>query len=315
MMSVGAIGQLPMPIVWTLHDMWAFCGAEHYAEDTRWRTGYDGHNRPAHESGVDLNRWIWARKRRLWKNPMQIVAPSRWLAELAQQSALMADWPIEVIPNAINIKEWAPMDKRVAREALNLPPDVPLVLFGAMGGSTDLRKGFDLLTKALDRLFTAGSTGLELLVFGGQRINTSERLRFPARYLGHLSDDLSLKLVYNAADVLVIPSRLDNLPNTGVEALACGTPLVGFDVGGMSDLILHKDTGYLARPQNASDLADGIRWVLAQRNQDLSTPLGTAARRHAEAHFASPIVAEKYCRLYETVLQTQQDAQSAKTNS
>lgn len=315
MLSVGEIGRLPMPIVWTLHDMWAFCGAEHYAEDARWRSGYDVHNRPAHESGFDLNRWIWARKRRIWKSPMQIVAPSHWLAGLARQSALMGDWPIEVIPNAIDTKEWTPIDKRVAREALNLPPDVPLVLFGAMGGSADPRKGFDLLTEALDRLFTAGGTGLELLVFGGKRINTSETLGFPARYLGHLSDDLSLQLVYSAADVLVIPSRLDNLPNTGVEALACGTPLVGFDVGGMSDLILHKDTGYLARPQNASDLADGIRWVLTQRHQDLSTPLGAAARRHAEAHFAAPIVAQKYRQLYETVLQTQHAAQTATTNS
>ncbi|NKI36427.1 glycosyltransferase [Wenzhouxiangella sp. XN79A] len=311
MLSIRAIAQLPMPVIWTLHDMWAFCGAEHYADDTRWRAGYARHNRPPHEGGLDLNRWVWARKRRLWKRPMHIVAPSCWLADLAQRSALMADWPIEVIPNAIDTNDWAPVDKRVARQALGLPDDVPLVLFGAMGGGADPRKGFDLLEDALGGLSAETDLDIMLLVFGGGPNKEAAKLEFPARYLGHLGDDLSLRLVYSAADMLVIPSRLDNLPNTGVEALACGTPLVGFDVGGMSDLILHKGTGYLARAQDGADLARGIRWVLAQRRRDLSTPLGSAARLHAETKFAAPVVAEQYRRLYASVLETNAAVPSA----
>lgn len=304
MLSVAAIGDLTMPIVWTLHDMWAFCGAEHYTDDTRWQCGYTSGNRPEQESGVDLNRWVWSRKRRHWKRPMQIVAPSRWLADLASQSALMADWPVEVIPNAIDTDFWAPVDKRIARQALGLPGAVPLVLFGAMGGNSDPRKGFDLLSESLGRLSAQGDLDLMLLVFGGTRAGDAKLDAFPIHRFGHLSDDLSLRLIYNAADLLVIPSRLDNLPNTGVEALACGTPLVGFDVGGIGDLVHHRETGYLAQAEDAADLAEGMRWVLAQRRDDLTTPIGVTARKHAEKHFAATVVANQYQQLYQAVLDT-----------
>lgn len=308
MLSVAAIGNLRMPIVWTLHDMWAFCGAEHYADDSRWQNGYTRVNRPEHESGWDLNRWVWSRKRLHWKRPMQIVAPSRWLADCTRRSALMAEWPVEVIPNAIDIEFWAPVDKRIARQALGLPDEVPLVLFGAMGGHSDPRKGFDLLTEALDHLSEQGDLDLMLMVFGGSRGGNTKPSAFPIHCFGHLSDDLSLRLIYNAADLLVIPSRLDNLPNTGLEALACATPLVGFDVGGIGDLICHRETGYLAKAEDPADLAEGIRWVVAQRRHDLSTRIGTAARKHAETRFAEAVVAEQYLQVYQTVLDYQNAA-------
>jgi len=315
MLSIRAIAKLPMPVIWTLHDMWAFCGAEHHTHDDRFKSGYTKDNRPFHESGPDLNRWVWSRKRRLLRRPLQIVTPSNWLANAARESALMSDWPIAVIPNAIDTETWTPMNKTMARMSLGLPESLPLVLFGAMGGSSDLNKGFDLLTTALERLSMGGDLNLKLLAFGGSRPDGNHSLAFPAKYFGHLHDDLSLRLLYNAADVLVIPSRLENLPNTGVEALACGTPLVGFDVGGMRDLILHKETGYLARAQDSQDLAEGIRWVLAQRDQNLSSPLSAAARRHAEDRFSAPLIAQQYRRLYETVLQTQNDAQPPTSKS
>ena len=305
MLSIRSIANLPMPVVWTLHDMWPFCGAEHYTDDERWKTGYTPNNRPAHEAGFDLNRWVWSRKRQLWRRPRQIVTPSRWLAGLARQSALMSDWPIEVIPNAIDTETWVPTDKAAARKALGLPDTLPIVLFGAMGGGADPRKGFDLLSEALGQLSADENLNLMLLVFGSSKSGKEQDFGFPTHFLGHLHDDLSLRLIYNAADVLVIPSRLDNLPNTGVEALSCGTPLVAFNVGGMGDLISHKETGYLARAHDSADLAAGIRWVLENSSVDSISPLSSAARLFAQTHFAEKVVAEQYRDLYGTVLEQQ----------
>lgn len=149
MFSIGEIGKLRKPLVWTLHDMWAFCGAEHYTEDQRWREGYRRENRPGHESGFDLNRWVWNRKSRHWRRPMQIVTPSSWLASCVRESALMQGWPVRVIPNALDTEAWKPVDKRLARGLLDLPEDGPILLFGAVGGGRDPRKGFDLLLAAM----------------------------------------------------------------------------------------------------------------------------------------------------------------------
>ena len=116
MLSIAEIGRLCKPVVWTLHDMWAFCGAEHYTEEFRWREGYRKDNRPGYESGFDLNRWTWVRKRKHWARPMHIVTPSHWLAQCVRESALMRDWPVSVIPNPIDTERWQPLDQALARE-------------------------------------------------------------------------------------------------------------------------------------------------------------------------------------------------------
>src|SRR5665647_38457 len=185
MMSIADIGNIRKPVVWTLHDMWAFCGAEHYTEDHRWRDGYIANNRPRHESGFDLNRWTAARKLKHWSRSMQIVTPSRWLAGCAKQSVLMRDWPITVIPNTIDTNVWLPVSKVLARQLLRLPPDVPLLMFGAVGGAEDPRKGFDLLQAALNYL-RGQLPDLELVVFGQLAPQTAVDMGFPVHYTGHL---------------------------------------------------------------------------------------------------------------------------------
>lgn len=322
MLSVADIGCIRKPLLWTLHDMWAFCGAEHYTEEFRWLDGYRKDNRPVYESGFDLNRWTWARKRKHWQRPFQIVTPSRWLADCARQSTLMRDWPIVVIPNALDTDLWQPIQKRLARELLVLPQDEPLMLFGAMGGGRDPRKGFDLLVTALRHL-RGEIKGMRLLVFGQLAPKESPDLGFPVHYTGHLHDDLSLRAIYSAADALVIPSRQDNLPNTAVEALACGTPVIAFDSCGMPDIVDHQHTGYLARAFDTEDLAQGIRWVMQAHDDAISDHSGTVksqsvtnganetatqswlginARQQAVARFSYPVVADEYARLYTSLI-------------
>jgi len=297
MLSIADIGRIEKPIVWTLHDMWAFCGAEHYTEEFRWREGYRRDNRPPYESGFDLNRWTWQRKRKHWQRPMHIVTPSRWLGDCVHESALMRDWPVSVVPNCLDTDRWSPLDQSLARELLELPADMPLLLFGAIGGGRDPRKGFDLLQAALQHLRDESSVlGLELVVFGQRAPQSQPSLGFPIHYTGHLHDDISLRALYSAADAMVVPSRQDNLPNTAVEAHACGTPVVAFNTGGLPDIVEHQCTGYLAKAFETEDLAQGIAWVLAQR---ASGQLGQQARERAVARFSEGVVAQGYGVVYE----------------
>ncbi len=301
MLSIADIARIRKSIVWTLHDMWAFCGAEHYTTDHRWRDGYRADNRPDHESGFDLNRKTWQRKRKHWRQPLQIVCPSQWLADCVKASALMVDWPVSVVPNPIDTDRWQPIDQRLARQLLGLPQDCPLLLFGAMGGGLDLRKGIDLLLAALTQLRMEDNFhALQLVVFGQHTPQSPPQLGFPVHYTGHLHDDLSLRAVYSAADAFVIPSRQDNLPNTGLEAHASGTPVVAFNTGGLPDIVDDRVTGALAEPFEPASLAACIRWVL--EDPERCTSLGAAARERAERLWAPLIVADMYKQVYDHLL-------------
>jgi glycosyltransferase involved in cell wall biosynthesis len=297
MLSIADIARIRKPIVWTLHDMWAFCGAEHYTTDYRWCDGYHRDNRPQYESGFDLNRWVWQRKRKYWRRPMQIVCPSHWLADCARSSALMANWPVAVIPNPIDTARWQPIDQRLARQLLGLPQDCLLLLFGAMGGGKDPRKGGDLLLAALAQLCCESSLhNIQLVVFGQLAPQSPLQLGFPVHYTGHLHDDLSLRALYSAADVMLIPSRQDNLPNTGLEAHACGTPVVAFNTGGLSDIVDERVTGVLAEPFDPASLASSIRWLL--EDEQRRRAMGSAARERAERLWNPPRVAGLYAEVY-----------------
>lgn len=297
MMSIADIGRLTKPTVWTLHDMWAFCGAEHYTDGFRWRDGYSAANRPANESGFDLDRWTWRRKQRHWRRPFQIVTPSRWLAGCVEQSLLMGSWPVTVIPNPIDTEIWRPVDKLHARKMLDLPPEASILLFGALGGDEDPRKGFDLLRDALQHL-RGRLTGLELVVFGQLAPSREIPLGFPIRHTGYLHDDEKLRLLYSAADAVAVPSRLEAFGQTASEAHACGTPVVAFNTGGLADIVAHRETGYLAKPFDVIDLAAGIEWVLEAKGSGQS--LGAAARDRACRLWNSPVVARQYAALYES---------------
>jgi len=229
---------------------------------------------------------------------MHIVTPSRWLATCVRESALMHEWPVSVVPNPINTQAWQPIEKATACRLIGVPEDVPLLLFGAAGGTTDPRKGFDLLLAALRRIRPAISE-LQLVVFGELRPKVPPDLGFPIHYLGHLHDDISLRVSYSAATALVIPSRQDNLPNIGVEALTCGTPVVAFDTCGLPDIVVHGETGYLARPFDVDDLADGLISVLSQ---GANPEIGRRCRSYAVERFSSVTVAEQYKRIYRAAL-------------
>lgn len=301
-LSIEDLGRIRKPLVWTFHDMWPLCGAEHVTDDgphARWRTGYFPDNRVPGSSGLDLDRHTWNRKRRAWTRPVQVVSPSRWLADCVRNSALMHDWPVTVIPNVLQTDVFKPLDREHSRHALNLPLDRPIVLFGALGGTRDPNKGYDLLLEALHILSLGGAQPL-CVVFGQGEPRQPLPVPFPVRWMGHIGDDTTLALIYSAADVMVAPSRLENLPQSGTEAHACGCPVVAFDCTGLPEVVEHQATGYLARPFDPRDLANGIAWVLGESG--LRRRLGDAARARAVRLWSPQAVVPAYVQLYESVI-------------
>jgi len=304
-LSIEAIGRINKPVIWTLHDMWAFCGTEHYVkdkEDARFKFGYRKDNCPTENKGIDIDRWVWSRKKRAWSNPITIISPSNWLAECAQQSMLMRDWPIYVVPNPIDTNIYRPHEKGWCRDVLGLPKEVPLILFGAIGGSKDPRKGFDLLIDALNKLReSVHLRDAHCVIFGQGKPEMEPPLGYPIHWMGHLHDDPTLALLYNAADVVVVPSRQENLPQSGTEAHACGTPVVAFNVTGLVDIVRHKETGFLAKPFDTSDLANGIIWVLDNKERYIS--LSREARSRATRNWSQKIIAQKYLSIFEKLIE------------
>jgi len=301
-LSIEEIGRINKPLVWTLHDMWGFSGAEHVSDDgerARWRHGYTRENRSKDHRGLDIDRWVWNRKRRAWNTPFEIVAPSNWLAECAKNSSLMSEWPITVIPNALDINQFQPWDKKIAREVLGLPINEPLLLFGAHGGSRNFNKGWDILENAL-KMVANNIEGVHGVIFGQTEPSNAPRVGMPLHWMGHLHDDATLSLLYSAADVMIVPSRKEAFGQTASEAHACGTPVVAFRSTGLLDIVSHKKSGWLADQYNYEDLARGIQWVL--EDHDRQKKLGEKARRISEKNFSYPVIAKKYIQVYERAL-------------
>jgi len=299
---IESLARIDKPIVWTLHDMWAFTGGCHYNETCE---KYENHCGacPILQSNQenDLSCKIWRRKERTWKNlDLTVIAPSSWMGECAKKSALFSEARIKVIPNGIDLNHFKSIDKDVARNILNLPKNKKLLLFGAINALSDKRKGFPLLKEALKKYFSREWKDIELVVFGSSRPGKEEIFNFKTHYLGQLHDEISLVLAYSASDIMIVPSMQDNLPNTVVESLACGTPVIAFDIGGIPDMVIHKENGYLSKPFDTSDLADGIKWLLEDKERwDI---LSQNARKKAEREFDINKVASRYIKVYQDIL-------------
>jgi glycosyltransferase involved in cell wall biosynthesis len=301
-MKIETLEKLKKPIVWTLHDMWPFTGGCHY-DDECGKFKQSCGKCPLLDSDYerDLSRQVWARKQKSWRNvPVVVVATSYWLAEMARSSSLFKDKRIEVIPNGIDTNKYQPLDKRVARDACGLPQDKKLVLFSAFNVVTDKRKGNQFFVPALRKMAEEGwGENTELVVIGASLPENPPDLGLKVHYMGHLSDEISQVLLYAAADVTVAPSMQENLSNTVMESLSCGTPVVAFNIGGMPDMINHQQNGYLATPFEKDELAAGIMWVLEDNVRH--DTLSQRARQTVLERYSLKLVAHRYLALYESI--------------
>ncbi len=291
-------------VVWTLHDLWPVSGICHYTRRCdRFITGCkECQFLPAQIIHYDLARRVWEKKRNIYRDSgIHFVACSEWLANLARMSGLTMGLGVSSIPNPIDTRVFRPYDKWEARKELGLPLTGRNIVLFVSQKLTDARKGASLLIKAIGKLRTyhpgtAGSIVVALL--GSRSDELISRIHFPVVELGYIAGDERLAKVYSAADVFVLPSTEDNLPNTIMEALACGVPCVGFDVGGIPEMIDHKKNGYVAPVGNTADFAEGIRWIL--KNKD-DMPLSDNAVKKVRAMYSEKVVAEKYIDLYRSM--------------
>jgi len=306
MLSISDVAKIKKPIVWNAHDMWLFCGAEHVTEDTRWVDGYRLDNRPSGEMGFDLNRWTWQRKRKIFGDKeINFIAPSQWIARCIKSSPLFHNPKVNVIPNCLDTSFWHPVDQHEARRFLGLPLGVPLIGFGTFHSNHYDFKGFGELKKTLE-LLSKQYSDLELVVFG-QKKGPERIANFKVNYVGYISDDNILKQIYGAVDLIVMPSRIEAFGQVASEAQSCGKPVVAFRTGGLSDIIEHRKTGYLAEPFYPEDLLEGIKWILEQldvinNHAVADASLGSYARERAISQYSYNVCAKDYFELYSKIL-------------
>jgi len=305
-LSIDDIKKIRQPIVWTMHDMWPFTGGCHYAGTcAEYKMGCKSCGQLKKQEKTFLSSIVFCEKIKSYaKTKMVCVSPSQWLADCARESFLLRQKKVFVIANGIDLETYRRNNRNFSRKLFRIRPEEKLILYGAMSATSDKRKGYDLLKKAIEILRRrAQGKSIKIMVFGASEPENKEEMGFEVVYTGRIYDDLTLSLMYNCADVFVAPSREDNLPNTVVEALSCGVPCVAFAIGGMPDMIEHKRNGYLARPFDAEDLEKGIEFVLkdAARWQELSFQAEEKARRS----FDAKTVSWRYMKLYEEVLRNQ----------
>ena len=298
LVAMRALRRIDKPIVWTMRDMWPLTGGCHYAMDCdRYEAGCGRCPQLASKRRWDLSRAVVKAKRGGIPSGLQVVGISDWLSDCAGRSEIFREHQIRTISNNIDTRSFSPLPTQIARQALNLPVDKQLVLVGAQR-VTDFYKGFDRFLEALSQ---TDSRSMHIVTFGRSAHEAMEEIDLPKTHLGFLSDAVSLRLAYSAADVFVAPSLMDAFGKTLAEALACGTPVVCFDATGPRDIVAHKETGYRAKPYESSDLAAGIDWVLSQDTQGAER-LRRQSRNRAVEQFDSRVIARQYKTLYEEIL-------------
>ena len=292
------------PIVWTMHDMWAFTGGCHYTGDCeRFRESCGCCPVLGTTSSNDHSHVNWKRKQVSWQGlEMDLVCPSHWIAEECERSSLLSEKRRHVIYNGIDIESFRPHEKSAARAALGLPADEFLIAFGAYGAG-DPRKGLPVLLDAL-RIFRTriGNSKCRLIVFG-QGVIDDSLFPFPTHKVGFIKDENKLALLYSASDVFCAPSQQEVFGLTAVESLACGTPVVAFKTGGLIDIIDHCCCGYLSEPFRADSLADGLSFVYSRcLSADDKSIMHRESRVRAETLFDIRSIARQHLELYRSVL-------------
>lgn len=292
------------PIVWTLHDMWPLTGICHHARTCDRFTFSCGNCFFLHKpNSNDLSHQVFNEKQKVYsKTNIHFVGCSQWITNKAKSGKLTQNQSVISIPNSIDINKFRQTDKTIARKKLNLPLNKKLLLFGALNIS-DKRKGIDYLSESLHiiqqnnpRFFDE----IELVVFGQVKSEVRSLFTIPIHSMGYLTDEENIISLYNAVDVFVTSSLEENLPNTIMEAMACGVPCIGFNIGGIPEMIDHEKNGYVAEYQSAEDLSKGIYRVLSEADY---SSLSAHAIHKVNENYSEEIIAQKYSKLYVELMQ------------
>lgn len=298
------------PVVWTMHDLWPATAVCHYARGCEhFHTGCGACPLLPGGNKHDLAFRVWRRKQKMLAgHSLTFVGCSQWLAGEARQSALLTGQTVTSIPNPIDTHLFRPQDKQQARQACGLPQDKRIILFVSQR-VTDPRKGMDYFVEAV-RLLVAHHPELRqqtaIAILGGHAEDVASLLSLPVCPLGYVSSPERIVQVYNAADCFVLPSLEDNLPNTLMEAMACGVPCVGFNTGGIPEMIDHRQNGYVASFRDADDLAQGIHYVLS--GTDYATLSHQCVQKVVHC-WSQAAVAQRYLDVYDAAVSNHPTAQ------
>lgn len=295
------IAGLNKPIIWVCHDNWPFTGGCHV------RMGCDRYKDecgkcPQLQSQRRKDwsyRLLKAKKKAVSKANITVISPSTWMDHNVAQSSLLSMLKHYVIPNPIDTNLFIPLDRIKVRQKYHFDNSGIIILFGAVGATATPYKGYSYLLQALELLEAniKDDIAINAVVFGASDGDKREGRKIAVRYLGYLSED-QMAEAYNLADVYVVPSLEDSFNSTVAEALSCATPVVAFATGGITDIIDHKENGYLAEYKNADDLARGIEWVLKENKDNI---LGKNGRKKAESNYDISVVAKKYVEIYRRI--------------
>ncbi len=291
-------------IVWRLSDMNPFTGGCHYSQGcTKYETGCGACPQLGSTDTGDLSKRIFSRKQKAYRGRnICVVTPSKWLGDCAKKSFLFNHFKTEVIPNGVSTTVFSRRDKRFSRDVLKLPQDKILILFGADYNSE--RKGFRYLMEALRLLKERkDASKIALVIFGSHYSEDAlEDVGFSVFQLGYIHDEPLLSCVYSAADIFVIPSLEDNFPNTVIESMACGTPVVGFSIEGALDMVRPGETGLSVKARDAEQLAEQIKWMIYHSKE--RKQMGLNARKLIEQEYTLEIQANRYQELYSSLSET-----------
>jgi glycosyltransferase involved in cell wall biosynthesis len=295
--NIEQLAKLGKPLLFFMHDMWTITGGCHHSFSCeKYKSECSNCQIFPENKNNDLSAKGFKKKLQLYSkyNNLYFISPSKWLYHCAKQSALTKDKPIFHIPNVLDNNFFKPIDKKTARQILNINPDEIVIAFGAVSFVSPY-KGWDYMLQALKILFEDKKfENLTVLIFGsGHNQKIADEIPFKTKFTGHLGDEYSTVLMYNAADIFVAPSLADNLPTTVLESLSCGTPVVGFDVGGIPDMISHKKNGYLAKYKSAGDISEGVKFCIENKIKGYTLP-----------EFEEDFIMEKHLQLFNQIQQS-----------
>jgi glycosyltransferase involved in cell wall biosynthesis len=296
MISPKSISNINRPLFWTMHDMWPFCGAEHFTNCKRFSEGYNIYNRKSNESGFDISRIIWNYKIKFFsKKNINIICPSQWIKDKADKSLIFKNHKKNIIPYIVDLKDWSILKKKKI-QLKHLGTNSKKVIFFSATSSVDHRKGFNFLFDAINKYLDKEKY---FLLAAGVKPKLFDKINIEKKFLGYITNQKSLNIAYNISDFLVLPSLAESFGQVYIEAGACGIPSVAFKNTAAQNIIIHKKNGYLAKFGSSKSLADGIKWI--EKNLDKNI-LHKQLRHYISNNFSTKKNIAKLISLYKNSL-------------
>ena len=296
MISIKQLSKIKKPIVWTLHDMWPYCGSEHYSFSDEYINGFKKNS-----FLFDFNFYTWKLKKKFINSKICFVPTSSWQQNKIKQSYLYKNNFSKLIPLPLDTNFWKPINKKLSRDILNIKEE-NVILFGGDNLIERKWKGFEIIKKILtDNQNITLKQNTFFLLFGEDKniLQEIKKLGIKYKYFNHIApNSYDLKLLYSASDLLLMPSLIESFGQLALEAASCGVPTVCFENTGVTEIVQHLKTGYVAKNNSEADFKNGIEWCLKNKN---SIEISNNCTDLVKKKFSYNVVAYKYIELYKTL--------------